>query len=138
MTNLASLELAITAYKQRFDIEEMFRDFKKGGYNLEDTSVADERLIVLIMLIAIADTAATLQGQQIKRKGIQKYIGRVKESGRRERRHSSFYVGLYGQAWINFVEPCINLITELIKLNRNKQKYYQQGMRAMKLILAAS
>jgi hypothetical protein len=138
LTNLASLELAITAYKQRFDIEEMFRDFKKGGYNLEDTSVADERLIVLIMLIAIADTAATLQGQQIKRKGIQKYIGRVKESGRRERRHSSFYVGLYGQAWINFVEPCINLITELIKLNRNKQKYYQQGMRAMKLILAAS
>ena len=138
LTNLASLELAITAYKQRFDIEEMFRDFKKGGYNLEDTSVAGERLIVLIMLIAIAYTAATIQGQQIKRKGIQKYIGRVKESGRRERRHSSFYVGLYGQAWINFVEPCMNLITELIKLNRNKQKYYQQGMRAMKLILAAS
>lgn len=33
LTNFASLETAISAYKQRFDIEEMFRDFKKGGYN---------------------------------------------------------------------------------------------------------
>jgi hypothetical protein len=30
LTNLASLELAIKAYKRRFDIEEMFRDFKRG------------------------------------------------------------------------------------------------------------
>jgi len=33
---------------------------------------------------------ATIQGQEIKRKGIQKYIGRLKEYGRIERRHSSF------------------------------------------------
>ena len=33
LTNLESLQSAIYAYKQRFDIEEMFRDFKKGGYN---------------------------------------------------------------------------------------------------------
>lgn len=138
LTNLASLKLAITAYKKRFDIEEMFRDFKKGGYNLEDTNVAGERLIVLIILIAIAYTSATIQGQKIKRKGLQKYIGRVKEYGRNERRHSSFYIGLYGQGWVNFMEPCMNLVTELMKLSRNKQKYYQQGLRAMKLIKAAS
>lgn len=33
LTNLGSLQLAIDAYKKRFGIEEMFRDFKKGGYN---------------------------------------------------------------------------------------------------------
>jgi hypothetical protein len=33
---------------------------------------------------------STIQGQKIKRKGIQKYVGRIKESGRLERRHSSF------------------------------------------------
>lgn len=33
LTNLENLSAAITAYPQRFDIEEMFRDFKKGGYN---------------------------------------------------------------------------------------------------------
>jgi len=97
LTNLDALESAIASYKKRFDIEEMFRDFKSGGYNLSDTNVADERLISLILLIAIAYTSATIQGQQIKRKGVQKYVGRVKETGRIERRHSSFYIGLYGE-----------------------------------------
>ena len=138
LTNLDTLESAIAAYKRRFDIEEMFRDFKSGGYNLEDTNVSDERLISLILLIAIAYTSATISGQQIKRKGIQKYVGRVKESGRMERRHSSFYIGLYGQTWVNFVEQSKDLVTELIKLSRNKRQYYQRGIRAMELILSAS
>ena len=29
--------LAIREYKKRFDIEEMFKDFKAGGFHLEDT-----------------------------------------------------------------------------------------------------
>jgi len=116
----------------------MFRTFKSGGYNLEQTGVSGERLIAIILLIAFAYMNATLQGQEIKRKGIQKYIGRVKEYGRIERRHSSFYIGLNGHNWINFMEPCMNLVTELMKLNPNKQKYYQRGLRAMKLVLLAS
>ena len=136
VTNLDTLESAITAYKRRFDIEEMFRDFKTGGYNLEDTKVSSERLISIILLIVIAYTSATIQGQQIKRKGIQKYVGRVKEYGRTERRHSSFYIGLYGQNWVNFMEPCKDLVTELIRLSPNKRQYYQRGLRAMELILA--
>lgn len=138
LTNMSSLELAIAAYKRRFDIEEMFRDFKKGGYNLEDTNVSDKRLIVLILLIAIAYTEATISGQKIKRKGVQKYVGRVKEYGRTARRHSSFYIGLYGQTWVNFVEQCQDLVTDLIRLSRNKRKYYQRGLRAMELILSVS
>ncbi|KYC34957.1 transposase [Scytonema hofmannii PCC 7110] len=137
-TNLVTLELAIAAYKRRFDIEEMFRDFKSGGYNLEDTKVSNKRLISLILLIAIAYTSATIHGQQIKQKGVQKYVGRVKEYGRIERRHSSFYIGLYGQTWVNFMESCEDLVTELMRLNRNKLKYYQRGLRAMELILSAS
>jgi hypothetical protein len=85
-------------------------------------------------LLAIAYTSATIQGQDIKRKGVQKYVGRVKEYGRLERRHSGFYVGLYGQTWIIFQDICRELVTELMKLNRNKWKYYQRGLRAMKLI----
>lgn len=134
LTNFESLEVAISAYKQRFDIEEMFRDFKKGGYNLEDTNIEGERFISLVLLMALAYTSATIQGQQIKRKGIQKYVARIKEYGRSERRHSSFYIGLYGQTWVNFKAICMKLITELMRLNPNKRKYYQQGMRAMKLV----
>ena len=115
LTNFDNLEVAISAYKRRFDIEEMFRDFKKGGYNLEETNVTAERFISLVLLIAIAYSAATIQGQQIKRKGIQKYIARIKEYGRTERRHSSFYIGLYGQTWVNFKEICMDLVTELMR-----------------------
>lgn len=137
LTNLEDLEAAVLAYKQRFGIEEMFRDFKKGGYNLEGTNVTCDRLIVLVLLIAIAYTAATLQGKKIKKMGIQKYIGRVKEVGRTERRHSSFYIGLYGQTWVNFMDGCAHIVAELMKINRNKRKYYQKGQRAMELILYA-
>ncbi len=39
-----------------------------------------------------------MQGRKLKQMGIQKYIGRVKEAGRTQRRHSSFYIGLYGES----------------------------------------
>ncbi len=34
----------------------MFRDFKKGGYNLEGTKVNGDRLISLLILMSIAYT----------------------------------------------------------------------------------
>ena len=52
LTNLRSLSLAISAYAKRMAIEEMFRDLKLGGYNLESTQVSSQRLISLILLIA--------------------------------------------------------------------------------------
>lgn len=137
LTNLATIEQTVAAYRKRFDIEQTFRDFKTGGYNLEDTNVAGERLISLLVLIAIAYTSATISGQKIKRQGSQKYVGRVKEYGRIEKRHSSFYIGLYGYTWVNFRQSCNELVTDLLKLSLNKLKYYQQGQRAMRLILSA-
>ena len=138
LTNLDSLEGAIKAYKKRFDIEEMFRDFKTGGYNLEDTNVSGQRLISLVLLISLAYTSATISGQKFKRMDVQKYVGRIKESGRTVRRHSSFYIGLYGSNWVNFMENSYELVVELLTLSPNKRKYYQQGERAMRLILSAS
>jgi len=70
MTNLPDLESAILSYK-KFGIEEMFRDFKSGGYKLEGTNVTGERLVVMVLLIAIAYTTATMQGRKIKLMGIQ-------------------------------------------------------------------
>ncbi|MCP2732420.1 hypothetical protein [Limnofasciculus baicalensis] len=57
---------------------EMFRDYKKGGYNLEGTQVTDQRLISLIILITLADNSALISGEKIKRKGVVKYVCRVK------------------------------------------------------------
>ncbi len=138
LTNLDTLPSTIKAYKQRFDIEEMFRDFQSGGYNLESTNVSGQRLISLILLISLAYTSATISGQKIKRMGVQKYVGRIIEFGRTVRRHSSFYIGLYGSNWVNFMEETSELVAELLTLSPNKRKYYQQGERAMRLILSAS
>lgn len=66
LTNLGCLSPAIAAYKKRFGIEQMFRDFKRGGYNLEATNVTGKRLISLLILISIAYTISTFGGQAIK------------------------------------------------------------------------
>ena len=103
----------------------------------EDTNVSGLRLISLILLIAIAYSSATFKGQTIKRKGVQNYVGRIKEYRRVPRRHSSFFIGLYGQCWVKFMESCWMLVTELMRLSRNKLDYYLRVQRAMKHILSA-
>ncbi len=138
LTSLPDLHSAISAYKKRFCIEEMFRDCKSGGYNLEATKVSNSRLNTIILLIAIAYTSAIIQGGFIKRIGVQNYVCRVKESQRIERRHSSFHVGLYGQTWVESVEKYADEIAELMRLSPNKREYYQRGQRAAKLIRAGS
>lgn len=70
LSNLNSLDESLEAYQKRFGIEEMFRDFKTGGYNLEGTKVEEKRLISLILLITLAYSQATLCGEIIKNKGV--------------------------------------------------------------------
>ncbi|MEI6380390.1 MAG: hypothetical protein WCO81_05835 [Cyanobacteriota bacterium ELA615] len=48
MKSLGSLSEATQAYSQRMGIEEMFRDFKKGGYNLESTGLRNDIAIEFI------------------------------------------------------------------------------------------
>lgn len=138
LTNLQDLRAAIPAYKKRFCIEEMFRDCKSGGYNLEATQVCEKRLNTLILLIAIAYTSAIIQGGKIKQKGVQKYVCRVKETGPVERRHSTFYVGLSGQNWVASIEKYQKEVAKLMRINSNKRKYYQRGQRAVEFIQSAS
>ncbi len=73
ITSLPSLKLAITAYRKRMGIEAMFKDCKTGGYNLEKCQGSSQRLLGLVLLIAIAYTCAIQKGQKIKSMGIQKY-----------------------------------------------------------------
>jgi hypothetical protein len=134
LTNLGSLETAIEAYKKRFGIEEMFRDLKTGGYNLEATNVKGQRLISLLILITLAYSSSTIVGENFKQIGIQQYIGRSKETGRKYKRHRDFYLGLFGETWTMFWSNCSQMVEDLMKLNRNKQQFYQRGLRAIKLI----
>ena len=59
----------------------------------------ETRLNNLILLIAISYTISSFQVQKIKNKGVQEYISRTNEKGRKERIHSSFFVGLSMIYW---------------------------------------
>ena len=54
LTNLDSLDAAISAYQRRFSIEEMFRDLKLGGYGFEQTRVEGKRFMTIVLLIALS------------------------------------------------------------------------------------
>jgi len=134
LTNLPDLKTAIHIYSQRFAIEAMFRDCKSGGYNLEGSKANPERLVRLILLIAISLTSAWLQGQRTLLQRQQTYVCRPQEKGRTRKRHSNFWIGLYGQNWIFAFHECQVWVEQLIGSIRNKQGFYRQGLRAIALI----
>jgi hypothetical protein len=91
-------------------------------------------LIRLIFLIALAMSAAWLQGQHTSNRGTSSYICRPKETRRNRRRHSNFWLGLYGHNWIATFHLCQEWVEELLHLIRNKLPFYQRGLRALNLI----
>jgi len=134
LTNLGSLSAALKAYQARSGIEAMFKDCKTGGYNLEGCHACESRLSSLVLIIAIAYSCALLSGKKIKNIGLHKYINRLKELGRTPRRHSSFWVGLYGYIWVAGMEFLSDLVNKFWQLTPNKLPYFQRGLRAMELI----
>ena len=137
LTNLPDLNTALKIYSQRFGIEAMFKDCKTGGYNLEASQANPDRLVRIIFLIALAMTSAWLHGQRTKFQKLDSYICRQEEKNRNEKRHSNFWIGLYGFNWIVAWYGCQVWVEELVGFSRNKQAYYQRGLRAMKLIQQA-
>jgi hypothetical protein len=133
-----SLPLAIAAYKKRMGIEEMFRDCKTGGYNIEGTGLRGNRLIKIILLMTLAYCAAIFEGNEIQKKQVQKYVSRLKDKRKKYRRRSTFGVGKDGEQWVNYLDMHTLEIQELMKLTRNKRRFYQQGIRAATLIASIS
>ncbi|WP_445250930.1 hypothetical protein [Microcoleus sp. OTE_8_concoct_300] len=54
----------LEVYGQRYGIEAMFKDCKRGGYNLEGCQASPDKLISLVILIALAMTSAWLKGKR--------------------------------------------------------------------------
>jgi hypothetical protein len=132
------LQAAIDAYKQRMGIEEMFRDCKTGGYDREGTSLKGNRLIKIILLMTLAYSSAIFEGTELRKKQVGKYVCRRQEPIKRYRRRSTFGIGLDGEKWVNYLEQYSLEVEQLMKLTRNKRRFYQQGMRAATLIRSIS
>ncbi|NEO64737.1 MAG: transposase, partial [Moorea sp. SIO4G2] len=133
LTNFSNLDTAIMSYQKRFSIEEMFRDFQSGGYSLEGSKLAPKYLTKLIIVIAIAYTSATLQGREIKKMGIQKYVVRPETKSKYGRRHSAFYVGQHQYHWLCLGQMCEKIVDELLQINRRWVRHYKKGKRAMEI-----
>ncbi|MEL7354642.1 MAG: hypothetical protein AAF171_28650 [Cyanobacteria bacterium P01_A01_bin.116] len=155
LTNLDNLDAAILAYQRRFSIEEMFRNLKLGGYCLEQTRVQGKRFMTMVLLIAIAYTCATTQGQRFKQKAVQRcdpaslcgareraprqrYIARPETKGRTHKRHGAFHIALTAYRWVPCWQCCQQQIQALLRLDRNKIVYHLRGLRAIEVVLAPS
>ena len=138
LTDLGSLPAAINAYKQRMGIEEMFRDCKKGGYDLEGTSLKGNRLINMILLMTLAYSSAIFQGTELRKKQVEKYVSRRKEPKKKYRRRSTFGVGVDAEKWVDYLEQYALEVQQLMKLTPSKRRFYEQGLRATTLIRSIS
>ena len=134
LTNLADFPSASAIYNQRYGIEAMFKDCQTGVYNLERCQASPDKLIALIIFIALAMTAAWLQGKRTQLPGQEKYLCRLKEPGRNRRRHSKFWIGLYGENWLIALDGSQEWVESMMSLVPNKRAFYQRGLRAIKLM----
>lgn len=96
--------------------------------------VEKELCSYLIFLIALAMTSAWLHRQRTKFQKQESYICRTQENSKTTKRHSNFWIGLYGQNWIIAWNKCQEWVEELVGSIRNKQSFYLRVLRAMKLI----
>lgn len=137
LTNLPTLKQALAIYRCRWGIEQFFKDCKSGGYNLEDSRVNHTRFLALILLIALAYSLATLQGQWLQQSGLDIYAGRLQQPSDKLPRHSSFSLALYGQRWCHGMELWSDLAFELIRLKPHKSRFFKQGLQAFSLMQQA-
>ncbi|MFM2061278.1 MAG: hypothetical protein RLZZ507_948 [Cyanobacteriota bacterium] len=71
----------------------MFKDCQTGGDNLEGSQASPDRLVRLILLIALAKTSAWLQGQKTQSQRKQSYVCRMSENQITRKRHSDLAFG---------------------------------------------
>lgn len=100
---------ALVFYKQRWQIETMFRAFKTAGFNLESTHLTDyERLDKLLMLVALAFVWAYKVGIY-QHNNIKKI--KIKKHGRLEKSFFAYGLETLAQALLNAFEQIIQKLT---------------------------
>lgn len=134
LTNLPNLKQTLALYRCRWGIEQMFKDMKTSGYNLEKTKVNKTRFVALLLLIMMAYTAAVLYGQRLRDAGVEGYAARIQEYINEPLRTSDFHVGLYGQAWLFSMALWTDFVGPLIALKPHKRLYFQRGFDALALM----
>ena len=138
LTNLNDLETTLAVYRARWGIEQLFKDCKSGGYNLESTKVNQTRFMALVLLIAIAYSLATFKGQTIRGQRLDVYVARLQQHQDKTLRQSEFSLALYGQRWLYAMALWQDWAFELMALKPHKRLFFQRGLNALSLIEGAA
>lgn len=129
LTTLPDINSAVKAYATRFQIEEMFRDYKSYGFNLELTQLTGSRfdawflLLTLVYSTVVFTSICTPQSHH-------KYLARTSEPQREYPRASMFTLGkiaLFAHFDWHFIS---NSILKYIRLNRHKIDFYLRNLNA--------
>ena len=129
LTTLPDINSAITAYATRFQIEEMFRDYKSYGFNLELTQLTGSRFDAWFLLLTLVYSTIVLKSVCISNSQ-HKYLVRTFEPQRQYRRASMFTLGkieLFSHFDWHFIS---GLILKYIRLNRHKIDFYLRNLSA--------
>ena len=127
LTTLPTLTTAVQTYATRFQLEEMFRDYKSYGFNLELTQLNGSRFDAWFLLLTLVYSLLAFGGLSTT-KTHEKYLVRTTESKRQYPRRSIITLGksavVSGFDWASISR----LVAQYIKINRHKINYYVRGL----------
>jgi hypothetical protein len=127
LTTFSDLRTTVQTYAARFQLEEMFRDYKSYGFNLELTQLNGSRFDAWFLLLTLVYSVMAFTGV-CTTEAERKYLVRTNNTKRQYARSSVVTLGkvslFYKFDW-GFLAP---LISQYIKINHHKIDYYVRGL----------
>jgi hypothetical protein len=137
LTTFSDLNTAVQTYATRFQLEEMFRDFKLYGFNLELTQLNGSRFDAWFLLLTLVYSVLAFTGI-CTTKADEKYLARTDNIKCQSARNSIVTFGkvalFYKFDW-SFLDP---LISQYIRINHHKIDCYVRGLNFYERYLARS
>ena len=127
LTTFSDLNTAVRVYATRFQLEEMFRDFKLYGFNLELTQLNGSRFDAWFLLLTLVYSVMAFNGI-CTTEADRKYLVRTNNTKRQAARNSIITVGkvsLFFKFDWGFLAP---LISQYIRINHHKIDCYIRGL----------
>ena len=127
LTTFSDLSTAVKTYATRFQLEEMFRDYKSYGFNLELTQLNGSRFDAWFLLLTLVYSTLVFTGV-VTTEAERKYLIRTDNIKRQSARNSVVTLGkvslFYKFDW-GFLTP---LISQYIRINHHKIDCYVRGL----------
>jgi len=78
----------------------------------------------------MAYTASYYHSKLLKKSGEQNYICRLTESKQKYKRHSDFWVGMYGKLWVITWEYLVEIVDIMMNFHPQKKLNYPRGIKS--------